>query len=152
MHSAVFLFAVVILTTATPSPSQRPSPGECGVGDRKVIDFTVVVVPPKEIDCPVRISGVPMRLLFRPSMFNNVYVVALLFLIPWCYSEATIAAQTINTFQTPVYYIVAVLPLVIIGRSMTRKVREARFVYETEDPDNDEDTPLTSLEPRSLPS
>ncbi len=69
------------------------------------------------------------RLLFAAQMSRNIYVLSLLFSITWSYSESTMQGQTLNIFQTPVYYVCAVYPILLFAKSMTRKVKEADFIY-----------------------
>lgn len=73
------------------------------------------------------------RLLFRSSMFKNVFVVAFLFSSTWIYSEATMSGQTLNILQTPLYFIIAFSPLAIIASTLARRPREAKFLYEKHD-------------------
>lgn len=69
-------------------------------------------------------------LLFRPSIFKNVFVVAFMFTSTWTYSEETVAGQTLNIIQTPIYFILAFTPLAIFARTLTKKVREAPYIFE----------------------
>lgn len=95
------------------------------------------------------------RLLFYHSMFYNVFVLSQIFTITWSYSESTMQGQTLNILQTPVYFVALVYPVVLFAKSMTRKVREAPFVYSSQlhpegaPPDPDGAEPRIATRPAS---
>lgn len=72
------------------------------------------------------------RILYRSSIFQNIYVVSLMFIASWTFSESTAAGQTLAIIQQPIYYLVSVLPLLLIAKSLTKRHKEAKFVYEAD--------------------
>ncbi len=84
------------------------------------------------------------RLLFKATMFGNIYVVSFMFITTWSYSESTVQSQTLASLQTPMYFLGSVVPLVLIARTMTKKVREAPFVYEVGSTGNVVESPQSS--------
>ncbi|MCW5936383.1 MAG: hypothetical protein KIT11_03640 [Fimbriimonadaceae bacterium] len=69
-------------------------------------------------------------LMFNTNLWRNIYVASLAFTTTWIFSEGTIQAQILNVVQNPIYFILVTLPLVLIARTLTKRLREAPFVYE----------------------
>lgn len=80
------------------------------------------------------------RMLYYKTMFNNVFVLSQIFTITWSFSESTLQGQTLNILQTPVYYIAVVYPVMLFAKSMTKKTREAPFIFASPH-DSDENSP-----------
>ncbi|MBS1722248.1 MAG: hypothetical protein JSS66_04490 [Armatimonadetes bacterium] len=89
------------------------------------------------------------RLLFRPTMMRNIFVIAFMFINTWIFSESTLQGQTLLILQTPMYYVFSIGPLILFGRSLTKRNIEAKYVYERGAAGRDEGT---SLPPAALSS
>ncbi|MBS1712897.1 MAG: hypothetical protein JST30_01025 [Armatimonadetes bacterium] len=69
------------------------------------------------------------RLMFRPELKRNAYVAALIFLQTWTFSEATTQGHVLLCLQSPLWFFGSVLPIMLVAKGLTRRVREAPFIY-----------------------
>ncbi len=73
-------------------------------------------------------------LMFKGTLYQNVYTASLAFSATWVFSEGTIQAQMVNVIQNPIYMILIVLPIFILARTLTKPHVEGRFIFDKRTP------------------